>query len=92
MDNPCACEKDRSLCGGACTAKNPYSSGFGLRSANSRGFAPITPRPRPEQYGFFHWLHERPVRKQEGSVGVEAAEEVAAESGVDTCHTLRTVV
>ena len=35
------------------TAKSPYSSGFGLRSANSRGFAPITPRPRPEQYGFF---------------------------------------
>jgi hypothetical protein len=28
--NSIACEKDRSLCGGARISKNPYTLGFGL--------------------------------------------------------------
>jgi hypothetical protein len=69
------------------SAKNPYASGFGLRSAKSRGFAPITPRPRPEPYGFFHWPHEKPVRKQEGNSRGRGRRISSCGAREDTCHT-----
>jgi len=41
MENPCACEKDRSLCGGVWNPAKPLRMGFGLDVATLLGYRSV---------------------------------------------------